>query len=168
MDQQRRPLWFVPYSAEQVNKDFRRTRSTAPSETGKNLVPAQLRNYKTSKSTEKEWNTPAWRKGSITNPRNSAWLKACGEGNFYACKHISSFDDSIHDLLHPKHKYNFKAHKKGLVDNLQRHLNLSLERALSPVYVVQKPPSFFGTIMQDLGDRCPRQLRPPHTAMPQG
>ena len=59
------------------------------------------KNYKTAQSTKGEWQLPAWKDGALGGG-NTQWLKACAEGNYYACGKLEKSNDDVHDLLKPK------------------------------------------------------------------
>jgi len=62
-------------------------------------LPPSLRAYHTSSGTKREWQTAAWKGGALKDMNNARWLRACGEGNYYACKHIGDSNDAIQTLI---------------------------------------------------------------------
>jgi len=68
---------------------------------GKGFQGAE-KNYKTALSTRREWHLPTWKDGALGGG-NTQWLKACAEGNYYACNKIEKHSDDVHDLLKPQH-----------------------------------------------------------------
>mmetsp|Transcript_13900 Transcript_13900/g.21669 ORF Transcript_13900/g.21669 Transcript_13900/m.21669 type:complete len:320 (+) Transcript_13900:52-1011(+) len=95
-----------------------------------------LKKYKTAGFDKNIWGTKAWKDGTLSDTINDQWLKACGEGNFYACQRMSQDNDALHDLLKPGSRPHVKKARKA---------------SLKPVYVTKKSPSFFGGLMNDLG-----------------
>ena len=91
--------------------------------------------YKTARSTEKEWQLPAWKDGALGGG-NTQWLKACAEGNYYACGQLEKSNDDIHDVLKPKRKI--------------RPAVKTTARVPKAVFVTQKP-SVWGQIMKAIG-----------------
>jgi len=59
------------------------------------------KDYKTAPSTKEVWKLPAWKDGALGGG-NTQWLKACAEGNYYACGKIEKSNDDIHDALLPQ------------------------------------------------------------------
>ncbi|KAJ1493377.1 hypothetical protein T484DRAFT_1742010, partial [Baffinella frigidus] len=62
-------------------------------------LPRSLRSYHTSEDTRREWKSTAWKGGALRNKATGRWLRACGKGNFYACKHIASSNDDLDTLI---------------------------------------------------------------------
>ena len=93
------------------------------------------RTYKTAASTKKEWHLPAWKDGALGGGNNQ-WLKACAEGNYYACNQIEKHNDDVHDLLKPQHPIRPAARKAAPM--------------LKAVYVAPHP-SVWGQLMSAVG-----------------
>jgi len=93
------------------------------------------KSYKTAHSTAAEWHSAAWKDGALGGG-NTQWLKACAEGNYYACNKLEKNNDDIHDVLKPKHKVRPAVRKTA--------------RVPTAVFVAQKP-SVWGQMMAAIG-----------------
>lgn len=122
-------------------------------------MPAWLKQYRTNAETKKEWASPAWKDGALSDTLDDQWLKSCGEGNAYACKHIADNNDALHDLLHPRHKY--------------IRSKPTIQAALAPVYVAKEQRGFLSSLMDSLGlgdsfvgNGDKEEVRPPPKMVP--
>jgi hypothetical protein len=94
------------------------------------------KDYKTAKSTKEEWGLPAWKDGALGGG-NSQWLKACAEGNYFACGKIEKANDDVHDVLKPKHPIHRAANKGAAMP--------------SPVFVAPRKKSVWSELMDAVG-----------------
>jgi len=94
------------------------------------------KSYKTAKSTKEEWGLPAWKDGALGGG-NSQWLKACAEGNYFACGKLEKANDDVHDVLKPQHPIHRAAKKYAAMP--------------SPVYVAPRKKSVWSELMDAVG-----------------
>ena len=94
------------------------------------------KHYKTAHSTKQEWSLPAWKDGALGGG-NSQWLKACAEGNYFACNKIEKANDDVHDVLKPQHPIHRAASKKEAIP--------------SPVYVAPRKRGVWSELMDAVG-----------------
>lgn len=103
---------------------------------GKGFVGVE-KHYKTADSTKKEWSLAAWKDGALGGG-NSQWLKACAEGNYFACGKIEKANDDVHDVLKPQHP-------------IRRSVSKQEAAIPSPVYVTPRSRSVWSELMDAVG-----------------
>jgi hypothetical protein len=102
---------------------------------GKGFKGAE-KNYKTPSATKREWKLHAWKDGALLAKGTSPWLKACAEGNYFACGQLNKNNDEIRSVLQARAKRKPAAKRP----------------ALKPVFVSQrKQKSVWGEFMDAVG-----------------